>query len=177
MNQSLHNLEQRIRALEHIEAIKRLKHRYFFNCDQKRPAEVRACFVDGPMVIDYGRIGQFEDADTMVETFEKLACAEHIVEIHHAQNPQIELLDAERARGTWGLYYFLIDTRQQICTQLAGFYEDEYRCLDGDWKISRTSFQVTSSQVLSIGDGISRILFAGRSAPAELDDPSAQAGS
>lgn len=167
----LTGLERRVRALEDVEAIKQLKHRYFFSCDQKRPAEVRTCFVDGPMTIDYGRIGQFDSADAMVAVFEQLACVDHMVEMHHAQNPQIELVDDDRATGTWGLYYFLIDTERQICTQLAGFYEDEYRREPDGWKIARTAYHVTSSQITSIADGISRVIFAGRTAPTELDDP------
>lgn len=169
-------LERRIAALEDIEAIKQLKHRYFFSCDQKRPRQVRECFADGPIDLNYGRIGRFENADAMVDIFERLACVEHIVEMHHAQNPQIELLGEDLARGTWGLYYFLIDTRQQICTQLGGFYEDEYRRQKGEWKISASSFQVTSSQIISVDEGLSRVIFAGRTAPAELDDPTQQAG-
>lgn len=171
MAADLQDLAQRIQTLEDIEAIKQLKHRYFFSCDQKRPADVRACFVDGPMVIDYGRIGQFDNADAMVEIYERLACVDHMVEMHHAQNPQIEILGENQARGTWGLYYFLIDTAQQTCVQLAGFYEDEYRREADGWKISRTAYTVTSSQIVSVADGLSRVIFAGRSAPSELDDP------
>ena len=35
-------LERRIAVLEDIEAIRKLKHRYFFVCDRKRPADVLA---------------------------------------------------------------------------------------------------------------------------------------
>ncbi|MBK7730848.1 MAG: nuclear transport factor 2 family protein [Gammaproteobacteria bacterium] len=33
-------LEHRIAVLEDIEAIRQLKHRYFFACDRKRPAAI-----------------------------------------------------------------------------------------------------------------------------------------
>ena len=35
-------LERRLAVLEDIEAIRQLKHRYFFMCDRKRPADVLA---------------------------------------------------------------------------------------------------------------------------------------
>lgn len=172
------SIEQRLARLEAIEAIKQLKHKYLFNCDQKRPALVRECFVDGPANIDFGRVGCFDNADALVAVFEQLACAEHIVEMHHAQNPQIELHSDTKASAVWGLYYYMIDTRQQITTQLAGFYEDEYRCgEDGEWKISACHYTVTSSQILAMSDamdGMVQRIFAGSQAPSELDDPSKQ---
>ena len=167
-------LARRITVLEDIEAIRQLKHRYFFFCDRKRPADVLACFAPGEVRIDYGRIGQYASAADMVEVFTALACQEHIVEMHHAQNDQIEILDATRAAATWGLYYFMINTRDNTVTQLGGYYLDEYRKIDGEWKISATAFQVTSTELLDLGEGMARVIFAGGAAPAALDDPARQ---
>lgn len=169
------SLEHRITRLEDIEAIRQLKHRYFFACDQKRPAEVLACFAPGEIRLDYGRIGQFSAAADMVAIFTELACQEHIVEMHHAQNPQVSVLDATRAEATWGLYYFMINTRDCNVTQLGGFYIDEYTKLDGEWKISASVFHCTSTEVMDLSAGIAKVIFAGRNAPAELDDPARQA--
>ena len=168
-------LARRITVLEDIEAIRQLKHRYFFFCDRKRPADVLGCFAPGEVRIDYGRIGQYANAADMVEVFTALACQEHIVEMHHAQNDQIEILDATRAAATWGLYYFMINTRERTVTQLGGYYLDEYRKIDGQWKICATTFHVTSTELLDLGEGMARVIFAGGAAPAGLDDPSRQA--
>jgi hypothetical protein len=167
-------LARRITVLEDIEAIRQLKHRYFFFCDRKRPADVLGCFASGEVRIDYGRIGQYASAADMVEVFTALACQEHIVEMHHAQNDQIEILDATRAAATWGLYYFMINTRDRTVTQLGGYYLDEYRKIDGEWKISATAYQVTSTELLDLGEGMARVIFAGGAAPAALDDPARQ---
>ncbi len=172
----LQQLAQRIQRLEAIEAIKQLKYRYFYHCDQKQPEKVRQCFADGPVEIEYGRVGNFESADAMIEVFARLACEPHIVEMHHAQNPQIDIKSDTEATAIWGIFYYLIDTRQQITTQLGGFYEDSYRCVDGEWKISATRFDVISTQILSLGDDRVQAVFAGAQAPAELDDPQNQAG-
>jgi hypothetical protein len=168
-------LAHRIQVLEDIEAIRQLKHRYFFACDRKRPAEVLACFAPGEVAIDYGRIGRFTRAADMVAVFEQLACQEHIVEMHHAQNPEVSVIDATRAEATWGLYYFMVNTRDRTATQLGGYYVDAYRKIDGAWKISATAFHCTSTEVMDLGEGIARVVFAGAAAPSELDDPSKQA--
>ncbi len=171
------DLEERIARLEAIEAVKALKARYFAACDGKQPNQVRACFADGEVDLRYGRVGDFTRADDMVAVFERLACEEHIVEMHHAQNPQVTVQSATEASATWGLYYFLIDTRQQIATQLGGVYEDEYRCIDGEWKITRSVYNLTSTYITDVSDATAKMIFAGRVAPAELDDIEKQAAS
>lgn len=167
--------EQRLARLEAIEAIKQLKSRYFFSCDNKQPDIVRSCFVDGNLPIDYGRVGSFSNADDMVAVFTQYACEAHIVEMHHAQNPQIFIHSAEQASGTWGLYYYMIDTRRKEVTQLGGFYEDEYLRVEGEWKISATRYRVTSTQLMDLSEGMAKVMFAGREASADIDDPSKQA--
>lgn len=159
-------IEARLRRLEAIEAIRALKARYFHACDRKDPRGMRTCFKDGAVHIDYGVVGTFDTADALVKVFEAIGCHDHMVEMHHGVNPQIEVLDATRARGTWSLHYFLINTQDRSVTQLGGYYEDEYQVQDGAWKISRTRFVATSTLALNVGEGIAKILFAGRSVPA-----------
>jgi hypothetical protein len=170
------NLTTRLTVLEDLEAIKRLKYDYFFFCDHKQPQNMRECFAEGEITIDYGRIGKFTDRETLVATFDQLACVEHIVEMHHAQNPRIDLLGDSKAKAFWSLYYFMIDTKQNTITQLGGYYDDQYRKIDGAWKIISTVFYVTSTQIMDVADGMAKILFAGNIAPADIDDPSKQVG-
>ena len=161
------DLAGRIRALEDIAAIKRLKYDYFYFCDTKQPDKVRGCFVDGPVHIDYGRIGVFEHRDALVAVFAELACHEHMLEMHHAQNPRIDLVDGASARGVWGLYYHLIDTSARRVTQLGAYYEDEYRKVGGRWLISSTVCTVNSTHVSDLSEHAARVVFAGRSLPAD----------
>lgn len=158
------NLAQRLQKLEDADAIRALKSRYFACCDAKDTAGMRACFADGKVHIDYGVIGIYDQADALVRIFKEIGCHDYMVEMHHGVNPQIEVLDAERARGTWGLHYFLINTRDQTLTQLGGTYDDEYRKTPGGWKISSTRFVATSTLALNISEGVAKTLFAGRSA-------------
>ena len=159
-------IEQRLRALEDADAIRALKARYFFACDRKDVRTFRDCFADGKVEIDYGAIGRFDSADALARVYEQMACHEHMVEMHHGMNPQIEVLDATRARGTWSLHYFLINTQAQSVTQLAGYYEDEYRKDAGGWKMVKTRFVPTSTLALDLTAGNLKTLFAGRAPPA-----------
>ncbi len=168
-------LAERVRALEDLEAIKSLKYQYLAACDAKRPDLVRECFAPGPVHIDFGRIGVFRDREALVEVFTRLACHEHIVEMHHAQNPRIRLLDGEKAQGEWGLYYFLINSRDRQLTQFGARYEDEYRKVAGVWKICASTCIIYSTLLLQLEEALPRILFAGRTSPEELDDPGGQA--
>lgn len=161
------DVQRRLQRLEDLEAIRALKARYLWCCDRKDPQGMRACFVDGPVHIDYGAVGTFDRADALVKVFTEIGCHDHMVELHHGMNPQIEVLDAARARGTWSLHYFLINTQTRGLTQLAGYYEDEYRKVGGAWKISRTRFVPTSTLALDVSDGLAKTLFAGRAPPAQ----------
>lgn len=159
---NLAELESRLQKLEDAEAIRQLKSRYFFACDRKEPQIVRSCFADGAVEIDYGAVGRFDNADALVALYTEVGCHDYMVEMHHGANAQIEVHDGERASGRWSLHYFLINTKTRTCTQLGGQYEDEYRKIGGQWKISRTRFVATSTLVLDINEALAKIVFAGR---------------
>ena len=155
-------LEQRVAALEAIEQIRELKARYLACCDAKNPAGMRACFVDGPVKIDYGVIGTFDRADALVDIFKQIGCHPHMVEMHHGVNPQIELLDSEHAKGHWGLHYQLINTNDKTLTQLGATYDDEYRKTAEGWKMVATRCVVTSTLVLQLGSDALKAVVTGR---------------
>lgn len=157
--------EQRLQALEDLEALRTLKARYFFCCDRKDTAGMRAAFADGKVHIDYGMVGTFDNADALVKIFAEIGCHPHMVEMHHGANPQLALVDAQHATGQWSLHYFLINTQAKNITQLAGYYDDEYVKTSAGWKILKTKFNVTSTLVLDIADGMAKVLVAARTPP------------
>jgi len=170
------SVEQRIARLESIEAIKQLKSQYFHACDTKQADAVRECFAQGVIDLRYGRVGQFTDREQLVSVFSELACQPHIVEMHHGQNPRITMESADRAQGHFGLYYHMIDTRRETVTQLAGFYDDGFVCVGDRWYIERSHYEVTSTQIYDLSEGLAKVIFAGVAAPQSLDDPTQQAG-
>lgn len=157
--------QTRLQRLEALEAIRALKARYLAACDAKDPETMRACFADGRVAIDYGPVGNFDNADALVDVFRQIGCHEHMVEMHHGVHPRIEIVDDTHARGQWGLHYQLINTQDMTLTQLAGGYDDEYGGFDGEWKITATRFTVHSCLVLQLGEDALRRLHAGRRPP------------
>ncbi len=156
------SLEQRLARLEAIEEIRALKARYLACCDAKDPAGMRACFVDGPVKIDYGAVGVFDNADAVVAIFQQIGCHPHMVEMHHGVNPQIEITGEATAKARWGLHYQLINTNDKTLTQLGAYYDDEYRKTVQGWKISATKCVVTSTLVLQLGADALKAVVVGR---------------
>ena len=155
-------LEERLERLEAIEDIRKLKSHYFAACDAKDPVAMRSCFADGSVFIDYGALGQFADADTVVALYTEMACHPHILEMHHGSNPQIELVSHSQARGTWSLHYQQINMQTNVLTQMGGVYADEYRLTPTGWKMSATVFEQKSLLVLNLGEETVQAVVKGR---------------
>ncbi len=134
-------LEQQVARLTATGDILRLKYRYLNACDAKQPEVVASCFAPGPVEIDFGHIGQFNNREDFVAVFVELGCHEHIVDMHHAQNPVIEVTGPDRASGHIGLLFHSLNTRDKTAVRLAGHYHDSYRCIDGQWLISASHFR------------------------------------
>jgi hypothetical protein len=164
-------IEERLAALEDIRAIEVLKWRYLRACDRKEPDRVRACFVPDA-VIDYEGFPLFTDRESFVAIFEKYGCVPNIVDMHHGQNPIVELTGPDSACGWFDLYFYQIDTDNGRHTQLAVSYDDEFVRRDGEWKIARTVARRMSMLVRTVGeDGVARVEVAGRSDQPEPSGP------
>ena len=136
-------LEERLQRLEALEDIRQLKHRYLNACDLKDVESIRDCFAEGEILIDYGPVGLFKDRASFVGLFQEMACHAHVIDLHHGANPEIEVEGAQ-ASARWALYYFNINGDTGATRQLGGFYQDEYRFIDGFWKIVKTVFHAHS---------------------------------
>lgn len=163
------SIDARLAELEDVRAIEALKWRYLRACDRKQPDAVRACFTDDA-VIDFEGFPLFSDADSFVELYRKYGCVPHIIDMHHGQNPIVEV-EGERAQGWFDLHFFQIDTRANRLTQLAVSYDDDFVRRDGRWLIARTVSRRLSMLVSEIGeDRLARIAVAARS---DIEGPAA----
>ena len=157
------SVEERLAALEDINAIQVLKWRYLRACDRKAVEDVRACFTPDA-VIDYEGFPLFEDRDSFVALYEKFGCLPNVVDMHHGQNPIIELTSTDSARGWFDCYFFQIDTKSRRLTQLSVSYDDEFVRRDGRWLIARTVSRRISMLVETLtDDGLRHVAIAARS--------------
>ena len=141
--------------------VQALKARYLAACDAKDCDTFRASFADGTVDIDYGALGTFDNADALTAIFRDMACHPHMLEWHHASNPQIEILSEDTAKARWSLHYQLINTQDGTLTQLGGEYDDEYRHVAGAWKITKTHFKPRTTVALKLDEDAVKTLMAG----------------
>lgn len=139
-------IEERLAALEQIEAIKALKHRYFRACDAKDPDTFRACFIAEGADVHYGPLGGFEDADQIAAVFTRIALHKRdgkpvILDMHHGMHPDIDITGPGRATGRWTLKFRQLNLIELTERLLTGEYDDDYVIEDGDWKMARSHFR------------------------------------
>lgn len=163
-------IKRRLGRLEDIRAIEVLKARYVRACDRKQPDVVRACFTDDA-VIDFEGFPLFTDPDAFVALYTEWGCRPNIIDMHHLQNPIVELNGPDSARGYFDLFFFQIDTEAKRQSQLAVSYDDEFRRIGTEWRIARSVSRRRSTLIRKFGDdAIERVAIAGRS---DVDDPPA----
>jgi hypothetical protein len=139
----LRELEARLVALEEIEAIKRLKYRYWRFLDLKLFDELADCFAEDASVDYSGGRYRFEGREAIM-TFlrEALGPESGSVGYHHGHQPEIELTGPATARGRWALDNYFFNEPQNRCVRIAGFYEDEYVKTGGAWRLRRTGYRL-----------------------------------
>jgi len=123
MNKSL---EQRIETLEAVEAIKQLKMRYFYACDQRDATTVESCFARSDVFIDAGFIGQFSSGQDFADVFQAMTQSPHHLDQHYGIAPEITLTDPARASGRWRLHFQLMDSEKGVVQFMGGIYDDQY---------------------------------------------------
>jgi len=134
-------LERRIRALEDLEAIKRLKYRYFRCLDLKLWDEMAGCFAPDATVDYGGGRCRVDGVDAIIGFLrESLARETGALGYHHGHHPEIELTGDTTARGVWALDNYLFNAARKRGVRIAAYYRDEYVKRDGEWRIRHTGY-------------------------------------
>ncbi len=125
-----------LRKLRDIEAIKRLKYKYWRCIDMQTYGKMSGCFAED-VVADFGPTRKFQGSDAIIKFIkEDLG---HIHGVHHGHNAEIDLTSDTTAEGTWALYNYSIDKDSDKGIRLIAYYFDEYVKVDGEWKIRHTT--------------------------------------
>ena len=135
-------LDERVRRLEDLEAIRTLKARYCAACDDAYDAEaIASLFTENGVWDGEPTFDRLEGREAIRDYFSGVA-ARMPVARHQVMNPDIEVApDGMTAEGRWLLF--------QPCTSaergdlwLAATYHDDYRKVDGAWRIAESRVEV-----------------------------------
>ena len=132
---NLEDLERRLRVLEDIETIKKLKARYCAYCDNNYDAEGIASLFTEDAVWDGGKFGRYEGREA-IRTFFRGAPRIFPFAIHQVMNPIIEV-EGEQAKGQWYLFQPATLAEGNQAVWLAARYEEEYVKVESEWKFKR----------------------------------------
>ncbi len=133
-----------IERLLDFEHVKRLKAEYCRFVDTKQWARLRALFTEDVVFDGFGSAPSGSTLDTFISGISsRLADA---VTVHHCHMPEIEFIAPGRVRVVWAMMDIVElfgDRSPREAPGHRGFiglghYEDEYRKIDGEWKIAYT---------------------------------------
>jgi uncharacterized protein (TIGR02246 family) len=123
--------------MDDVEAIKRLKARYFRTMDTKDWAAMRAVFTED-VVVDTSASGGgvVTGADEFVAFLEETLG--EAVTVHHGHMPEIDLTSETTATGIWALEDTIIwPTGLRLHGH--GHYHETYVKAAGEWRIASTT--------------------------------------
>jgi hypothetical protein len=131
----LHRLEEGLARLQAVEDIKLLKARYFRYLDLHWWEELRRLFTDDARF----DIGESSSKPATPEDFLNSVTG-HLgtaMTVHHGHMPEIVIVDAEHAHGIWAMFDLVEPASTSGYPVLTGFghYTEEYRRVDGQWRI------------------------------------------
>lgn len=123
------------RTLFEFEQIRQLKYRYFRALDCRDWALLAQCLSDDCSARLNGGKYCYDGRDAFVANLAALLGKPTFITMHHGHHPELALVAADHARGTWYLEDHALDLADGYLLHGAAFYEDEYVKRDGVWQI------------------------------------------
>jgi hypothetical protein len=131
-----------LQQLLDVEAIKRLKARYFRLMDLKQ-------WDDWGMVFASDCVMEVPEADIVNHGRQEIVANVSGALVgartcHHGHMPEIEITGDGSARGIWAMFDYVEWAEQdgtRVGLQGYGHYREEYRREDGEWRIARTRLE------------------------------------
>ena len=147
------SLEERIAALEDQAAIEQLRHHYWLSLLDKNVDDLVDCFTEDAY-LEYG-FGIILDGKAAIDEFfhALLDSPDLIRQVPRGANRKIELLDATNAKGRWLVEVLAIRKGEEKGTRIGVQYFEEYRKVEGAWKIARMKNDYLSFESVDLKDG------------------------
>jgi bile-acid 7alpha-dehydratase len=133
--------------LQEIEAIKRLKYKYFRCLDLKLWDEMRECFTEDATSAYSSGTFSFQGREQILRFLIDAMDRPTVLSAHHGHHPEIEITSPTTAIGVWALADIFIDLQAGVTVRGAAFYRDEYVKVNGQWKIKSTGYERTFEEI------------------------------
>lgn len=131
------SIEEKVRVLEEIENIKKLKYSYCYLCDGYKTDELLNLFCKDAE-LDFHEFGKYAGISEISSFFKETIPKAMTFFVHMVSNPFIEVIDNEHAKGTW--YANVPATLNGEARWMCGRYEEEYIKEEGVWKFKVMNF-------------------------------------
>ncbi len=146
------DMNPEVASLLEIEAIKQLKYRYVRFLDQKQWDEMREILTEDAVASYAGGKLHFEGASEILDFMVKSMGADTFHSSHRVHHPEIELTGPTTATGLWAMDDVVILTDWEVTIRGSAYYSDEYRKVDGVWKIDKTGYKRIYEEMESRSD-------------------------
>jgi SnoaL-like domain len=126
-----------IQELLDREEIKELRYSFAWYLETSAPDDLADLFTEDG-VIEVGPWGRMEGQDKIRRGYGRAYKGQdQFTAVHAVTNPRIRLLDETHATGTWYLLDMTLGSGDENPLKIVGIYDEEYRKVDGVWKIAR----------------------------------------
>jgi hypothetical protein len=170
MSGNLADLESRVYALEHLNAIKDVQYRYWHCVDAQQLDDVKDCFIDNGAVIDMEGVAPCNSREDFIAVLKAQGGNPGFLSLHSGHNPQIKITGAVHAEGTWDALFVAVDVANRLTYRLTGRYENRYVKRNDQWKIQVQKFRQTSLLIKKIEeDGSEKVITFGKPDPKVFD--------
>lgn len=125
-------------ALEDIEAIKQLKAEYCYAMDENRLDDLANLFTEDAVCDFQPFFGIARGRDAILRKFREVEGdrpPDSPLAIHAVTNPQIRV-NGDQATGKWYLLDCIIRPREPRPLRIIARYDEQYRRIGGEWRIS-----------------------------------------
>jgi ketosteroid isomerase-like protein len=141
-------LEQTVRRLAAIEEIKQLKASYFRCVDGKLWDEFATLFTDDLVVAFDETTSGAQGREQFVAAVERHFTGS--VSVHLSHDPEVTVLDGDHAKGVFPMFDLVLTQPDSGYESHTGYghYHEEYRRVDGRWRISRSALTRVKRDVL-----------------------------